>query len=61
MLLRDYLAQNKITKYRAAKILGVSWTTVWRWCTGRSVPQQDQMRGIEKLTGGQVTWSDFGK
>jgi hypothetical protein len=59
MTLQDYLDSKKITKYRAAKEMGVAWTTIWRWITGRSIPEAAQMRTVQEWTGGAVTPNDW--
>lgn len=66
MLLKDWrksLAEPK-SKYQAAKDLGVSWTTVWRWEKkpgekGKTIPQPDMIKKIAVYTGGQVTANDW--
>lgn len=59
MTLQDWLTANKVTKYRAAKDLGVAWTSLWRWITGRALPRPEQMRAVEAYTKGAVTPNDW--
>lgn len=59
MTLQDWLKTQDRSKYRAAKDLGVAWTTMWRWITGRSIPQPEQMRAVQDYTGGAVTPNDW--
>ena len=59
MLLQDYLTKKKLTKYKAAKELGVTWNTVWRWTTGRTTPLPDQIERVQQWSGGKVTANDW--
>ena len=59
MTLQDWLKREKVTKYRAAKDLGVAWTSMWRWNTGRATPQPEMMRKIEAYTKGAVQPNDW--
>lgn len=59
MLLQDYLKRQSITKYKAAQQLGVTWHTLWRWCTGRTIPQPDMMAKVRDWSGGKVTPNDW--
>lgn len=59
MTLQEWLKTQDRSKYRAAKDLGVAWTTLWRWITGRAMPKHEQMRAVQTYTGGAVTPNDW--
>lgn len=59
MTLQEWIEQKGISKYRVAKDIGVAWTTLWRWITGRAMPQPEQMRAVQAYTGGAVTPNDW--
>lgn len=61
MTLQDWLTANNRSKYRASKDLGIAWTTMWRWITGRACPRPEQMRAVQAYTDGAVTPNDWVK
>lgn len=48
----------KLSREKAGAQLGVDGITVWRWETGRSVPEAPRIRRIIEWSGGQVTADD---
>jgi hypothetical protein len=63
MTLLDYLKREKISKYRAAKELGVAWTTLWRWthsdAATRTIPGPQQMLAVQEWSRGKVKPNDW--
>ena len=59
MLLQDYRNSLKLSREKAGKALGVSGITVWRWETGRSMPEKPQLQKIAKWSKGKVTANDM--
>jgi len=60
MKLLDFLYEMNMTPRELRRILGVrDRTTVWRWLTGKRIPQPRMLLRIEQATGGRVTIKDF--
>lgn len=59
MQLAYYLKKSGLSKYKAAKELGIQWTTIWRWTTGRSLPNPQMMQKVAEWSGGKVTPNDW--
>lgn len=56
MKLKDYRTKiAKLSRAKAAEQLGVHQIQVWRWETGRSVPEPETILAIVKWSGGKVT------
>jgi len=47
--LEEHRLQNKISQERLAEMLGVSFSTVNRWLTGKTEPNKIQTYHIKKL------------
>lgn len=60
MLLKDYRKNvRKLSMQKAAAEIGVHWTTLYRWETGRATPLPDQIRSVEAWSKGRVRANDF--
>ena len=59
MTLSDYLTRHSLTASEFGRRLGVSHSTVLRWCSGDHAPSLATIRRIEEATGGAVTVQDF--
>lgn len=59
MKLSDYLALHKITSSAFADLIGVTQSSVSRFCNGTRRPDLTTIEKIHKVTGGQVTAEDF--
>ena len=59
MTLNEYLASKDLTKYRAAKELGVNYVTLWRWTKGHGRPCASTMHKIAGWSGGAVMPNDW--
>ena len=59
MLLQDYRKKLGLSQQKAAKQMGVNWITIYRWETGRSIPEPTSIRKIQEWSGGHVTANDF--
>ena len=59
MTLKEWLNQGGRKKKWLAQQLGCHDTSVSRWVTGKSVPDERYQAAIEKLTDGQVPASKW--
>lgn len=60
MELADYLEKEDVTLAEfGSQVGGVEESTVARWRDGLMFPSPDNMRTIESVTAGLVTYSDF--
>ena len=60
MELDDYIVAENITLAEfGQRVGGVEESTVARWRTGAMFPSPDNLRLIEKATGGRVSYADF--
>lgn len=59
MKLKDYREGLRIEASQAAKELGVSVSTYWRWEAGLSAPRRIKQLKILDWSGGKVTPNDF--
>ncbi len=59
MLLQDYRKSRGLSQKEAAKELDLNWTTIWRWESGKSIPETVNIRKIQAWSCGQVTANDF--
>lgn len=59
MKLSQYLSMSGKSVRRAAGELGVSPSTVSRWCLGQCLPAPEFMRSIFEWSAGYVTPGDF--
>ncbi len=58
MRLADYLAETGLTQPEFAARLGVSQSTVSRWCAGIP-PRRRHLDKLRKETGGKITLASF--
>lgn len=62
MLLQDYRKTvEKLSRAKAGEAIGVNGITIWRWESGRSIPEPAQMLKVQQWSGGAVTPNDFVK
>lgn len=59
MELRDWLTQNEISDDAMADRLGISRQSLWRYRSGKRLPDKDMLNRIFEATGGAVTANDF--
>jgi transcriptional regulator with XRE-family HTH domain len=59
MKLKQYREAMNISAKDAARDLSTSTVTLWRWETGKSIPDIESMRLIAKWSKGTVTANDF--
>ena len=59
MILRDYLAVNKISSKMFSKKIGVSEVSISRYLNGSRIPSMKILRAIYKETKGFVSANDF--
>ena len=59
MQLRDYLAQDGVSRKAFADLIGVSSEAVRRYEAGLRTPRPDQLRAIVEATEGKVTLEDL--
>lgn len=59
MKLAVWLDENGQTREWLCEQLGVSASTVDKWCNGRIIPRPERIAKIEELTAGQVTLQDW--
>ena len=54
-----WIEENRKTKAGLARELGVSYTTIHRWCAGETRPNAAGLASIERLTNGVIRAEDF--
>ena len=59
MKLKQYREAMNISAKDAARDLSTTTVTLWRWETGKSIPDVYSMRQIVKWSKGTVTANDF--
>jgi transcriptional regulator with XRE-family HTH domain len=59
MKLRTYLDKHKLSYAAFGEKIGVSYITVYRYVSGRSLPGKRVMAKIMESTGGSVKPNDF--
>lgn len=59
MLLKDYRKLLGLSRAKMAEKIGTTGPTVYRWETGRMVPNPTSMRAIRTATQGAVTADDL--
>lgn len=59
MKLKQYLQKESITYSNFANLMKVHERTVFAWIKGIRFPGRKNMRKIEKVTQGNVTYRDF--
>lgn len=59
MKLKTYLKKEGLTLREFAKKIGVTHAAIWKYSQGTRTPSLKNLKIIEKVTKGKVTYRDF--